>query len=189
MTIKSIRTGWTGISALAGNPVLGDYESIQTVVVSASTAASVEFTSIPSGYQHLQIRGISRTNRADDGDEIYLQFNTDTGSNYAHHNLEGNGTAASASAASSAVKISMPRNVAANSTANRFGVCVIDILDYRNTNKYTTVRGLGGWDSNGSGYVNLRSGLWMNTNAVESIKITAIASFVTNTHFALYGIR
>ncbi len=183
--IGNIVAGMTG----GFTPAVGDFESIATVTVTGATSASIDFTSIAGTYQHLQIRGISRTNRADDGDEIYLQFNADTGSNYSHHNLEGNGSAASASAGTSAVKISMPRNVAANSTADRFGVCVIDILDYANTNKYTTVRGLGGWDTNGSGYVNLRSGLWMNSAAITSIKITAIASFVTNTTFALYGIK
>jgi len=188
MTIKSIRTGWTGISALAGNPVIGDFESIQTVTV-ASTAASIQFTSIPSSYQHLQVRGISRTARADDGDQLYFQFNADTGSNYSHHNLEGNGTSATATAATSAVKISMPRTTATSTTANIFGAAVIDILDYKDTNKNTTIRGLGGWDGNGSGYVNLRSGSWMNTSAVTSITITAISNFAANSHFTLYGIR
>ena len=168
---------------------LGSYESIATVSVTTATQANIEFTSIPSTYTHLQIRGISRTARADDGDELYFQFNSDTGSNYAHHNLEGSGTAASSSAGTSAVKISMPRTTAANTTANIFGAVVVDILDYKNTNKNTTIRGLGGWDGNGSGYVNLRSGLWMNTNAITSIKITAISNFVQYSHFALYGIK
>ena len=36
----------------------GDFESIATVTVGGGGAASIEFTSIPGTYQHLQIRGI-----------------------------------------------------------------------------------------------------------------------------------
>ena len=48
----------------------GSYESIQTVTVGLGGAANVEFTSIPATYTHLQIRGISKTDRADDNDNV-----------------------------------------------------------------------------------------------------------------------
>jgi hypothetical protein len=37
---------------------------------------------------------------------------------------------------------------------------LVDILDYSNTNKYTTVRTLAGFDNNGNGAVTSNSGLW-----------------------------
>ena len=64
MAIRSLKTGQFSRSALVGNPVImpGSYESIATVTVGSGGAASVEFTSIPSTYTHLQIRAIVRTN-------------------------------------------------------------------------------------------------------------------------------
>jgi hypothetical protein len=79
----------------------------------------------------------------------------------------------------------------ASTSANIFTVAVIDILDYSNTNKYTTIRTLQGYDSNGSGNIRFNSGLWMNTAGVTDIKIfpDGAASFVQYSHFALYGIK
>ena len=94
MSIKSIKTGWTGISVLAGNPQPGSFESIQTVTV-ASTAATVEFTSIPSGYTHLQIRGIAKSTGAGSQD-LQVGFNSNT-SSYAFHSLYGTGGGGTAS--------------------------------------------------------------------------------------------
>ena len=195
MTIKSIRTGWNGISALAGNPVIGDFESIQTQTVSSGSAVSVEFTSIPNTYTHLQIRGISRSANANQGlDDILLTFNSDSGSNYARHSIYGDGSVTGAAASSSTTFINVgsgPRN---NSTASTFGACIIDILDYTSTNKNKTVRSLFGTDlygtSTGNGQVRLASGVWLNTNAITSIKLTAEnTGFTQHSSFALYGIR
>jgi hypothetical protein len=67
---------------------------------------------------------------------------------------------------------------------------VIDILDYANVNKYTTIRVLGGADLNGSGAINLVSGLWMNTAAVTSFLISADSGNLAQySSFALYGIK
>jgi len=45
-------------------PQVGDFESIATVTVGAGGSSEINFTSIPSTYQHLQIRILSRDNRA-----------------------------------------------------------------------------------------------------------------------------
>ena len=170
------------------------FESIATVTVGSGGAANVEFTSIGTDWTHLQIRGILRSNFGSSGwEELKIQFNSDTGSNYAWHYLSGNGSTASAVSGSSASGIrTISCFPSSGVTASVFGVSVIDILDYRNTNKYKTVRFLGGGDANGSGYVGLSSGLWQNTNAITSIKLTNWAGaydFVQYSHFALYGIK
>jgi hypothetical protein len=191
MSIKSLRSGYKGISALAGNVPPGDFESIQTVTV-ASTAAAIEFTSIPSTYQHLQIRSILRTDRNDDpGDYIEVQVNGVTSSSYAYHGLYGNGSSTGVEAGSSQTSMNFQRVAAGSSSTNVFGVSIIDVLDYANTNKNTTLRHLGGFDNNGSGWATLYSGLYSATTAITSVKIMpGIGSnFVQNTHAALYGIR
>ena len=182
------------IAGLTGNGIVavGDYESLQTVTVGAGGQASINFTAIPSTYSHLQIRFIGRSTTADTNCDTLVRYNSDTGSNYSYHSLFGNGATASANAGSSTNSSYMTfRNLtAANAGAGQFGASVIDVLDYANTNKYKTTRGLGGYDSNGSGIITLGSLLWMNTAAITSINILPIVgSWAQYSSFALYGVK
>ena len=180
--------GLMGVSA----PVsLTDYESIATVTVGAGGAADINFTSISSAYTHLQIRGIARSTQSPDPSvNIQLRLNSDSGSNYSTHYLTGNGTSAGSGAATNTSFIYVGGATAAGSTANVFEGLVIDILDYKNTNKNKTVRTLAGWDANGSGLVALWSGAWRNTNATTAITLYPnLGNFVQYSSFALYGIK
>lgn len=169
----------------------GDFESIATVSLSSS-AANVEFTSIPGTYTHLQIRFIARSARSGFADDpIDMQINTDTGANYATHSLNGDGSTATAGAGASITSFRSGRMTAATAGASTFGVGVIDILDYANTSKNRTVRTLTGEDNNSDGLVSLFSGLYQSTTAVTSIKLFSgtANNFVQYSHFALYGIK
>jgi hypothetical protein len=170
---------------------VGDFESIATVTVGAGGAANVEFTSIPSSYQHLQIRGIARNTFAStDINLLTLQFNNDTGSNYARHYVYGNGTSATSASQTSQTTAWIGFVPANNTTANSFSAFVCDILDYGNTNKNTTLRSLSGSDLNGSGELFLISALWSNTAAISSIKLASSSQNLAQySHFALYGIK
>jgi len=170
-------------SSVLGAVTATSFESIATVTVGSGGSSTVEFTSIGSTYSHLQVRVYSMSSTANWNK---LQFNTDTGSNYTYHQLEGNGSSAVANAGTSQTSIQYAYSY---STTNPLGA-VIDILDYANTNKYKTVRTLSGNDSNGSGNVQLMSGLWLSTNAITSIKfINTSGNFNQYSHFALYGIK
>jgi hypothetical protein len=169
-----------------------DFDSIATVTVGSGGSSSISFTSIPSTYKHLQVRLIGRDNRSLFRDFFGINFNSDTGNNYAGHSLSGDGSSASASGYSTFGEIQFLAVSASNANnASGFGACVIDILDYQNTNKYKTVRGLGGYDDNGQGVVQFQSGLWQNTNAITQIDITpgSGTSFSQYSSFALYGIK
>ena len=171
--------------------VTGDYESIATVSVGSGGSSSIDFTSIPSTFQHLQIRGIVRSNLSATAAGFIMRFNSDSGSNYATHNLLGDGASTQANAYTSNTYI-YPSDYApaASATASIFGTMVIDILDYANTNKYKTSRNLFGTDLNGSGHVGIVSGVWMNTNAITSVSLKFTTSnAVQYSHFALYGIK
>jgi hypothetical protein len=174
----------------AGGPV-GAYDSLATVTVGAGGLASITFAGIPTGYAHLQIRGIARsTTSGAGGDWVYCQFNTDTGSNYAHHRVFGNGTSASAGGAASQTEVRVGVAARNGNTAGIYGVSVADIFDYTNINKNTTTRSLIGEDENGGGEVMLYSGLWVNTSAITSIKLyPEINNFLQYTQFALYGVK
>ena len=153
-------------SAVTGGVSTTSYESIATVTVGSGGSSSVEFTSIPGTYKHLQIRAIYRTAGA--GFNPRYRFNSDTGSNYSNQT----GIA----------------GTIVTSASNTFNVSVVDILDYADTNKYKTLRLLDGYDANGSGYVSLGSGNWRNTSAVTSITIYN-GTYAQYSHFALYGCK
>lgn len=179
---------------LAGNTVwnpytlVGSYDSLATVTVPSGGVSSVTFSSIPTGYTHLQLRTFGGTSSA--GSDPYVQFNGDTGASYSSHLLYGTGSSA-ASYFNGASATSMPWLIGNSyGTANAFGVSVVDILDYANTNKYKTCRGLYGYDTNGGGQMNLSSGLWMSTSAITSIKITSTAgNLIQYSSYALYGVK
>jgi|LakMenEpi03Aug12_release.lakeMendotaPanAssembly.Ray.scaffolds.fasta_scaffold121372_5 hypothetical protein len=178
-------------SSISGNLDAGDFESIATVTVGSGGAASIEFTSIPGTYAHLQVRGILRSAVASGGDFAALTFNNVGGSSYATHYLYGTGTSGQAFAFSSSAYIYLDFVAGAAQTASVFSGYVLDILDYANTNKNKTVRWLGGNDLNGSGNISFQSGLFNSTNAITSLKLqtNSGANFSQYSHFALYGIR
>jgi hypothetical protein len=167
------------------------FDSIATTTVGSGGANSITFSSIPSTYTHLQIRGIAREKAS--GDTLYnlmfATFNSDTGSNYAYHYLRGSGSAAAAGAGTSQTSMSFGGIVQGGNTASVFGANVIDILDYANTSKYKTVRTLFGYDANGSGYAVLASDLWQSTSAISSITLTPANGFAQYSSFALFGIK
>ena len=164
------------------------YESIFTATVGAGGQSSVTFSSIPSGYKHLQVRAhgmLTATSAA-------ISFRVGSGSadtntaNYYYHRLTGNGSAASAGAGAD---IPQSAWVTGNSSTSYPEIFVTDILDY-DTNKYKTIRMLSGVDNNGSGEVNLTSGLWKNTAAIDVIQlIPNTGNFAQYASFALYGIK
>lgn len=171
----------------------GDFEAIATVTVGSGGASEVDFTSIPSTYQHLQIRALARFTVASASTfGITARFNSDTGSNYAWHVLFGNGSAASAGGAATQTFASLGQAPGGSATASAFGGVVIDILDYASASKATTGRGFGGYDGNDTnGIVLIRSALWTTTDAVTSIRLynSSGYTFAQHSTFALYGIK
>jgi hypothetical protein len=170
------------------------YESIATTTVGPGGALSVTFSSIPSTYQHLQIRGISRAIRVGQtGAELAVQFNSDaTTTNYRSHLLNGDGSGASAQSDQAFGGVYALRVPGSSALANNQGSFVIDILDYASTVKNKTTRILTGYDNNGSGYISLASGVWLNSStAISSVSI--IPAYATSidqySSFALYGIK
>ena len=189
MAVISIKNKTKSGSLLVGNApfIPSDYESIATVTVGSGGSLEIDFTSIPSTYQHLQVRGIFQQAA---GEAILMRFNGDTGSNYACHALYGDGSSAGAGAATSRTNIPFERFSGMPTGTNIYGAGVIDILNYKDTNKYKTVRALDGHDSNGSGYVHFESGLWMSTSAITSIKFYTPGNVYSEySQFALYGIK
>lgn len=171
------------------------FESIATVSL-GSAQSSVTFSSIPSTYKHLQVRMLTRDSQTStDINSLYMNFNGVTGTSYAWHKFEALGTG-TPNANGVADQGSMwLGGVSTNGyNANIFAARITDILDYTNTNKYKTIKSLGGFDTNGTGaepgHITITSGLFKSTDAITSITIYKDGqNQVANSHFALYGIK
>ena len=174
-----------------GGGAANSFESIATTTVGAGGSASISFTSIPSTYKHLQVRAIMRNTAATSGaGSIGIRLNSDSGTNYTWHYLQGDGASATAGAATGYTYSYMGLDVRGGSTASIFSTMVLDILDYTNTNKNKTLRSLGGYDANGSGQVQLLSSLWLSTSAITQIDVYPSSSnFAQYSSFALYGVK
>jgi len=182
-----------GILAVAGagGAAAGSYELIETTVLT-DTQATVTFTnsSAWTPYKHIQIRIAARTNRSAELDIVQIQMNGDTGSNYAWHQLYGNGGSVQPGAGATQTNIRGGYITGASATTNSFGAGTIDILDINSTNKTKTIRSLIGHHSSGSYIVGLHSGLWNSTTAASSISLFGISSsFIAGSRFSIYGIK
>lgn len=173
----------------------GNYYSLATVTVPSGGASSIEFAGVPSGYKHLQIRGIGRstntTSTTSYSAELLMQFNGDTGSNYRAHAIEAVGSGTPGAQTQTTLTIVNLGGPFATQTASVFGGSIIDILDYASTTKNKTVRAIGGQDMNGYGQSMFASGLWMNsTSAITSIKmVSGGTGWAQYSQFALYGVK
>ncbi len=180
------------LAAVSGNGAGGggSFESIASVTASGGES-SLTFSAIPGTYQHLQMRYIGMDNSGGTSTgALKIRLNSDSGANYTEHRLTGSGTTAPASGTTGRVELRMDYGVTQSGSTNIYAAGIMDIHDYASTTKYKTMRGFGGQDKNGTGFINLSSGLWLNTNAVTSITVLPESSaFASGSRFALYGIK
>lgn len=179
-------------SMLVGNTAYdpgSEFVLAEEILTSSQASVTFDVTGLGSTYQHLQLRIVARTDRAELGDVVKVNLNSDTGSNYAHHQLYGNGSSVFSIAATSQTSMDFWRIAGANSAANIFGAIVMDILDPFETTKNTTIRALAG-QAGGVTEVYLESGFWNNTAAVTTIALDQIGSnFVSGSSFTLIGVK
>ena len=156
--------------------------SLITSQVLSSTSVSVTITSIPSTFTDLVL--VVQTAQPSSTGELYIRFNSDTGTNHSYTSVTGDVTSVGANRTSNGSVIF------AGHLGTSFMTSIIDIFDYANTNKWktTVLRG-----SNADRVVGQVSGQWRSTSAVTSIFLSQMNSgtnlFVSGSTFRLYGIE
>jgi hypothetical protein len=188
-----------GIWASATTPNFQtSYESIASTTITSSGVGSVTFSSIPQGYKHLQLRFIARSTTTNAGESLVLGLTDFNQTYYYTHQLYGQGsTVSSAAYSATAPYITVPSG---GNISNAFGTGVLDVLDYTDTNKYKTMRILGGMDTNsGTGqqyaWIGLQSALYSkDTTAITSVNAGVYVyaggtGLAVGSQFALYGIK
>ena len=178
-------------SQISGHLANYAYESIATVTVGSGGASTVDFTSIPSTYKHLQIRYLARSGRtrvANSG--LVMRLNGSYGT-YSH-SLTGDGASVSAGAGAPSINGIFLEAPGVSASSGIFGAGVIDILDYATGTKNATVRALSGDDCNGSGRLTLGSQFVNSTTAISSLTFQTVdgsTNIQEFSQFALYGIK
>jgi hypothetical protein len=164
------------------------YTLISSVTVGSGGAANIEFTSIPQTYTDLLVKLSGRSSRsAAVGEEFLLTFNNN-GSNYSERQLRGDGSSAISQtfSGSSIQQLGQP---GAGATANTFGNWEFYIPNYAGSNNKSI--SLDGVTENNAAqaYTYLEAGLWADSAAITSIKISAGSYLaVEHTTAYLYGI-
>jgi hypothetical protein len=191
-------TGTSGASAASNSATTlpaatASMDALATVVVPAGGVSSITFAGLPTSgqYAHLQLRLIARGGSGSSNSSyMNLNFNNDSSSSYAAHQLFGDGSSAAANAFTTQSTIYTNRIAGGSTTSTTFGAVVLDILDYASTTKFKTIKTLGGYDDNGSGRISFSSGLYQSTNALNQITLTPEAgNFPQYSQFTLYGVR
>ena len=164
------------------------YESIASATGTGSSN-TITLSSIPSTYKHLQLRIFETATLGAGAGTLSLRVNGDTGSNYARHQLIGDGTSASAAGTASTSSITLS-TISPDSANNIGSVVIVDIHDYASSTINKTIRTFSGCDRNGLGQVFLGSGIWLSTTAINSLTVFLTStSLATSSTFALYGIK
>ena len=163
-------------------------EAIATTYLEAD-AATVEFTSLGS-YEHLQLRFDSRSGGTDTN--VLMQLNADTGPNYSSHFISATASTTGGWAYTGLTGMYLLNHHYEDPVAF-YSAFIVDILDYRNGNKNTTIQFLNN-DRAGitasTAALWSGSGLWDNTAAVTSLKVlSGSGGFARGSEFTLYGLN
>lgn len=167
--------------------------SMFPIASGSPSGSNITFTNIPQTFTHLQVRIMCRSGRAVAGEGLWLAYNNVFTATYFYHNINGNGSTANCSSGTGDVVGRIGIMPGASSLATAFGVAIVDILDYTNTNKTKTYRSYWGADDNNVSGTNLFTGLYSGsssaTTAITRLDIGLIGdNMVSGSRIDLYGI-
>lgn len=177
-------------------PIPSSYHLLATEELTA--AADITFSNVDtfaSGYEHLQVRAVYKSDSGSERSAFYLQFNGDSGTNYSRHLTQtGDGTGSVSNLGNGSIDyIDLPQAAAAGSSHTYSGM-ILDILDPFNANKNTTINAIGGYTTSVAAYYDKAmhaSGAWYSTAAINSMRffIPGSTVFVAGTRFSIYGLK
>jgi len=145
-------------------------------------AASITFSSISGAYTDLVL--VCAPIAASGNNNMDINFNGDTGSNYSRMYLTGTGAAVSAARVATQTKI---RFTAYGLVTTGQGVHILNIMNYANTTTYKTVLSR----SNNTAYgADVVVSSWASTAAITSLVLVqeGAVNFASGSVFSLYGI-
>lgn len=157
------------------------YTPIATNTVTGSSTSSVTFSSIPSTYTDIVIIGLASVDTSITN--LWLRYNSDSGTNYSTTRFYADGTSAYSDRYTN---ISQANIGLIGNSSTVFSTHIINIQNYSNTNVNKTAIARSGYPS---AYLDSFSSLWRSTSAINSIQISGSQNFRAGSTFTLYGIK
>lgn len=154
------------------------YVPIATTTL-GSAQSSVTFNSF-SGYTDLILIIAGTTSSSSN---VYLRFNSDSGSNYSDTLLYGTGSATGSERVTNQTRVDL-----GNMYAGSQNTIVANIMNYSNSSVYKTTLSRA---NNAANIVEAAVGLWRSTSAITQIDVSLVSTytFSSGTTFTLYGIK
>jgi hypothetical protein len=163
------------------------YNKIASVTVGSGGAANIEFTSIPATFTDLVLFVSGRKDQTAGNAYVGININNSS-SNFSHRALFGGGSGSPGSFANSPTTFLGEANFS-TATADTFASLFAYFPNYTgSTNKSYSVDSVTETNATTS-YQNLNAGLWSDTSAITSIKLTGLGNFVQHSTATLYGIK
>ena len=167
-------------------------EAIRTTLLEAdSTSAGIEFTSIPQTYERLQLRCSLRITSGTAGSDVSVKLNNVTSTVSAHQSFHGSNSSISgwASAYQSNGNPGGDCTGYSNDKAH-FNCFIMDLDNYADTNKNTTMNVYWSKSVPSSPSVGRRGSVHAQTTAITSIAVyTNGYNFARGSLVSLYGIK
>ena len=162
------------------------YEKIATTTL-GSAAATIDFTSIGSGYTDLRLVLVCTTSVSN---VLRLRYNADSATNYSNTNLVGDGFSAASYRKTniSSIELTESATVGTSTTIPEF--FTTDIFSYAGSTNKTCLVAVNQERNDSSSQVQRKVGLWRSTSAINqlTLSLSGAANFNTGTTATLYGI-
>lgn len=163
----------------------GDFVMMERQVLGANQT-TITFATIDQQYEDLQVVVMARGTNAST-QQIKINFNSDTGSNYDFERLNRFGAVTGVAD----TKIDVPSLPGTGAPSGVASSVIINLVAYSRTVFHKTLHATSAFkdgNSAGSIYENRANGHWRNTAAISTITLTpAAGDFATGSVFTLYG--
>jgi hypothetical protein len=159
--------------------------------VNLTEAGDLLFTSIPPDYNHLKVIFASRATSETASAVLFVQFNTDSGSNYLYIHQTSTNVDVTSNASGADFAILLGDTTGFTATANTQGIGEITIPMYKGTTFYKSVDSQASYFSTGGSCTITRThGVWRSTAAITSIRIFGnLTNLDVGSYAYLYGIN
>lgn len=169
----------------------------QIMTANVSGTANYTISSIPQGYDHLQLRIFAKDSRSPVYSGIEIRYNGDSAQNYWYSFADVATTQVPTfgNYYSSTADSAIIGNIPGSSNSNYWASLWTTIFNYSNTSMWKYASGVGGYNANGDGsyggFVSQPGSVWRNNAAITQILVRSNTSstFQSGTRISLYGIK
>lgn len=158
-------------------------------VVLGSSAASVDFTSIPATFAHLLLVLYLRSDAGATSAALNLRLNNDSGANYDLDAISATSGAPSGADSYAGGAISLPGISAGTAPADTFAPYLLFLPGYAGGGNKTVVS-VGGYKTGavvGSLLTDIRTAYWRSNVAINRLTLTTGGNFVARSRVTVYG--